>query len=177
MKLIRKTRNRGNQEKIIDYYLISHEKFPGKSQTLKLMHNGEEWFINATTDSAHAFDYVPFIKMDNIEKLLGYNSTIESSDEKLTLKEVEAEIKRAFVHGQGNAQLMEAGLERDEIEDYTASRMKTLISKQNEWNVEIEMKAVCCTQGIKHYTSCNICDKYSEEPQITDGYINILKIK
>jgi hypothetical protein len=36
------------------------------------------------------------------------------------------EIKRAFIHGQGNAQMMEAGLERDEVEDYTYYRMRTL---------------------------------------------------
>ena len=39
------------------------------------------------------------------------------------LKILQEEIKRAFIHGQGNAQMMEAGLERDEVEDYTNSRM------------------------------------------------------
>jgi hypothetical protein len=36
------------------------------------------------------------------------------------------EIRRAFIHGQGNAQMMEAGLERDEVDDYTNSRMLSL---------------------------------------------------
>ena len=42
------------------------------------------------------------------------------------LKILKEEIKRAFIHGQGNAQIMEAGLERDEIEDYIYYRMLTL---------------------------------------------------
>jgi hypothetical protein len=45
----------------------------------------------------------------------------------LTQEELEREIKRAFVHGQGNAEMMEAGLERDETEDYVNSRMRQLI--------------------------------------------------
>jgi hypothetical protein len=39
---------------------------------------------------------------------------------------LESEIRRAYIHGQGNAQMMEAGLERDETEDYINSRMRTL---------------------------------------------------
>jgi hypothetical protein len=42
------------------------------------------------------------------------------------LKILKEEIKRAFIYGQGNAQMMEAGLERDEIEDYIYYRMLTL---------------------------------------------------
>jgi hypothetical protein len=36
------------------------------------------------------------------------------------------EIRRAYIHGQGNAQMMEAGLERDEVDDYTYSRILSL---------------------------------------------------
>jgi hypothetical protein len=36
------------------------------------------------------------------------------------------EVRRAYIHGQGNAQMMEAGLERDEVDDYTNSRMLSL---------------------------------------------------
>jgi hypothetical protein len=39
---------------------------------------------------------------------------------------LESEIRRAFLHGQGNGQNMEAGLERDETEDYINSRMRIL---------------------------------------------------
>ena len=46
----------------------------------------------------------------------------------LTQEELEKEIKRAFVHGQGNAEMMEAGLERDETEDYVNSRMRSLLN-------------------------------------------------
>jgi hypothetical protein len=45
----------------------------------------------------------------------------------LTQEELEKEIKQAFIHGQGNADMMEAGLERDETEDYVNSRMRQLI--------------------------------------------------
>jgi len=39
---------------------------------------------------------------------------------------LKAEIHRAFIHGQGNAQMMEAGLERDEVEEYVNWRMLSL---------------------------------------------------
>ena len=47
----------------------------------------------------------------------------------LTQEELKKEIERAFIHGQGNAQMMEAGLERDEVEDYVNSRMYHLINQ------------------------------------------------
>ena len=48
----------------------------------------------------------------------------------LTVEELEKEIKQAFVHGQGNSKMMEAGLERDEREDYTNSVMRRLIKQK-----------------------------------------------
>ena len=42
---------------------------------------------------------------------------------------LKAEIRRAYIHGQGNAQGMAAGLERDEVEDYTNWRMLSLTKK------------------------------------------------
>ena len=45
----------------------------------------------------------------------------------LTQEQLEKEIKQAFIHGQGNADMMDAGLERDETEDYVNSRMRQLI--------------------------------------------------
>ena len=45
----------------------------------------------------------------------------------LTQEELEKEINQAFIHGQGNGTMMEAGLERDETEDYVSSRMRQLI--------------------------------------------------
>ena len=45
----------------------------------------------------------------------------------LTQEELEKEIKQAFICGQGNVEMMEAGLERDETEDYVNSRMRQLI--------------------------------------------------
>ncbi len=49
----------------------------------------------------------------------------------LTQEELEREIKLAFIHGQGNQEMMESGLERDETEDYVNSRMRSLL-KQNK---------------------------------------------
>ena len=46
----------------------------------------------------------------------------------LTQEELEKEIKQAFIHGQGNLEMMEAGLERDETEDYVNSRMRSLLN-------------------------------------------------
>jgi hypothetical protein len=45
----------------------------------------------------------------------------------LTHKELEEEIRRAFIRGQGNREMMMAGLERDETQDYTNHRMRALI--------------------------------------------------
>jgi hypothetical protein len=42
---------------------------------------------------------------------------------------LESEIRRAYIHGQGNGQMMEAGLEQNEVEGYTNWRMRTLNKK------------------------------------------------
>jgi len=54
-----------------------------------------------------------------------------SKEIKITIEQLEKEIKQAFIHGQGNKEMMEAGLERDETEDYVNSRMKLLTQNQN----------------------------------------------
>ena len=35
-----------------------------------------------------------------------------------TENELKEELKRAFIHGQGNKEMMEVGLERDEVNEY-----------------------------------------------------------
>ena len=49
----------------------------------------------------------------------------------ITIEELEHEIKQAFVYGQGNSIMMEAGLERDEREDYVGSVMRRLNKKED----------------------------------------------
>jgi hypothetical protein len=49
-----------------------------------------------------------------------------------TLEELEKEIRQAFIHGQGNKEMMEAGLERDETEDYVNSRMRILLNQNKK---------------------------------------------
>ena len=49
----------------------------------------------------------------------------------LTIPDLTAEIRKAYIHGQTNQQMMEAGLERDEIDDYTNSVINK-ITKENE---------------------------------------------
>jgi hypothetical protein len=49
----------------------------------------------------------------------------------IDVKEMEKEIRNAFKHGQGNALMMESGLERDEVEDYVSSVMIRLTNKNN----------------------------------------------
>ena len=44
---------------------------------------------------------------------------------------IRSEIKKAFIHGQGNAQMMEAGLERDEVEEYSNWRMLSINKYEN----------------------------------------------
>ena len=50
----------------------------------------------------------------------------------LTIEELEHEITQAFVHGQGNAIMIEAGLERNEREDYTSSVIRRLTNQEDE---------------------------------------------
>jgi hypothetical protein len=49
---------------------------------------------------------------------------------KLTKEELEHVIREAFRHGQINREMMEAGLERSEIDDYTASVMSKTIQRE-----------------------------------------------
>ena len=60
------------------------------------------------------------------------NITKMSKKITLTLEELKKEIAQAFVHGQGNSIMMEAGLERNEREDYTSSVMRRLNQKEDE---------------------------------------------
>jgi len=55
-----------------------------------------------------------------------------SEEIKITIEELEKEIKQAFIHGQGNKEMMEAGLERDETEDYVNSRMRKLLNQNKD---------------------------------------------
>ena len=48
----------------------------------------------------------------------------------LTKEELAKEIRQAFIHGQGNQEFMEAGLERDETEDYVNSRIRQLLNPE-----------------------------------------------
>lgn len=42
----------------------------------------------------------------------------------ITNEPLEEELRRAFTHGQSNNEMMEAGLERNEVDDYVSSRMR-----------------------------------------------------
>jgi hypothetical protein len=50
----------------------------------------------------------------------------------LTQEELQKEIKQAFIYGQGNKTMMEAGLERDETEDYVNNRMRNLLNQNKD---------------------------------------------
>jgi hypothetical protein len=62
--------------------------------------------------------YYPYLRKGFIE---GYTQCQQD-----TVEFLRVEIHRAFIHGQGNAQMMEAGLERDEVEEYVNWRMLSL---------------------------------------------------
>jgi hypothetical protein len=51
----------------------------------------------------------------------------------LTQEELEKEINQAFIHGQVNQEMMEAGLEKDETEDYVNSRMRSLLNQTKDY--------------------------------------------
>jgi len=67
--------------------------------------------------------YYPYSRQGFID---GYTQCQEAMIELLRV-----EIHKAFIHGQGNAQMMEAGLERDEVEEYVNWRMLSL-NKQDK---------------------------------------------
>jgi hypothetical protein len=81
---------------------------------------GSEW-MPTTNDIKKA------TKQEGFKK--GYSQCQEDMAkefEKDGAKLFKSEIRRAYIHGQGNGQMMGAGLERDEIDDYTNWRMRTL---------------------------------------------------
>ena len=68
-----------------------------------------------------------------MDKIMLHKDLKIQSDEIIRLKaELEKEIKLAFIHGQGNAEMMESGLERDETEDYFNSRTRSLLNQDKE---------------------------------------------
>jgi len=71
-----------------------------------------------------ANDYadVSFNKRDLYEGYVGGYTQCQED----VMELLESEIRIAFIHGQSNGKMMEAGLERDEIDDYINSRMRTL---------------------------------------------------
>jgi hypothetical protein len=62
---------------------------------------------------------------------MGYVKGYTQCQENMT-EFIRSEIKKAFIHGQGNAQMMEAGLERDEIEEYVNYRMLSINKQDND---------------------------------------------
>jgi hypothetical protein len=65
--------------------------------------------------------------LENIAYRRGYEQYQEDM-----LEFLETEIKRAYQYGQTNAQMMEAGLERDEVEEYVSFRMLSFKKKYYE---------------------------------------------
>ena len=65
-------------------------------------------------------------------KLIILETKTKMSKIKITIEELEKEIKQAFIHGQGNKEMMEVGLERDETEDYVNSTMRKLLNQNKD---------------------------------------------
>jgi len=102
-----------------------------KNLLIKMMRNDEEFGLYGMTRSDVEF-MVEKIESDpkpNKELINAAKSKKMSKKIVLTQEELQKEIKQAFIHGQGNKEMMEAGLERDETEDYVRSRMRTLLNQ------------------------------------------------
>jgi hypothetical protein len=121
--------------------------------------------------------------LDNADSTMGTNSALnrgfiggykralqDNADKQFTLEEMGKIIRSAYIHGQGNAKMMEAGLERDETDDHVNWVMLGLRKSTGAWNVELEME--------EHDTSGRdlpYCPDYI--PKVNDrGYITIKKI-
>ena len=72
---------------------------------------------------------------------------------KIKEKELEKIIRQAFIHGQGNKEMMESGLERDETDEYTSSVMRSLVKEHKKKRVtlpEVDPKKVKqLNEGVK----------------------------
>jgi hypothetical protein len=51
---------------------------------------------------------------------------VYSEAQEMQTKQLTDEMKRAYKYGQSNSEMMEAGLERDEVEEYANFRMLTI---------------------------------------------------
>lgn len=69
----------------------------------------------------HILNHIKFPE-DIVETKLAAKKYIDQD----MIELLRVEIHKAFIHGQGNAQMMEAGLERDEVEEYVNWRMLSL---------------------------------------------------
>jgi len=90
----------------------------------------------------------------------------------LTLEELEKEIRQAFIHGQGNKEMMEAGLERDETEDYVNSRMRILLNQNKE---ELEDMRVVLLAYHEYLEGFNDFTIYNASESMIDDYLAFIK--
>jgi len=86
---------------------------------------------------------------EDLEKFVTAIAHLYSAGEEVSDLDIEKEMRQAFIHGQGNREMMEAGLERDEVDDYIRSRMYA-ISKLTrptvtEGEIEQAWKSWMCT--------------------------------
>jgi hypothetical protein len=68
--------------------------------------------------------YNPMEDDNTYERKIWIDAYTQCQEDMIEL--LKEEIRRAYIHGQGNGQMMEVGLERDEVDDYTNSRMLSL---------------------------------------------------
>jgi hypothetical protein len=68
-----------------------------------------------------------WMKDEQYERSAFVNGYSQCQDDMLEI--LRSEIKRAYQYGQTNAQMMEAGLERDEVEEYVNFRMLSFKNK------------------------------------------------
>lgn len=110
----------------------------------------------------------------------GYlKSMKDNKDKRFTIEDMKREIRNAFIHGQGNQQQMEAGLEGDETETFTNYRLMSL--DKQEWDVELEIEEVSfvVSGGLKpvgQFGGKGLQVHPINAPKTTNGFVNIISI-
>lgn len=174
-----------------EYYLIDAnmsrmaKKLPAETLVFCLdethMNDPKECIRRSSiTDNCHGCQPLIASSDSNYSELPGINKKevedfINPVINVFTLEEIKKEINKAFIHGQGNARMMESGLEMDEADDYTSSRMQVVSKEKNglfvfNSKIEVEVDAELWNEevGTKHGIAM--------KPKLLNGCVVILGI-
>jgi hypothetical protein len=101
------------------------DKIKGEGEMFIAKSNGYLTWKDAMIDGHTSNQYKNIL----INQVNNFIDKIDASKITISINELESEIRRAYIAGQSNVSLMEAGIERDETDDYVSNRMRILIEE------------------------------------------------